>query len=340
MSMTENTRELQRSVVERASAAVSVTGLAKSFGDIAAVKGVTFDVGAGEIFAFLGPNGAGKSTTIKMLCTLLRPTAGHATVAGHDVAHEPKAVRASIGLVFQERTLDEQLTADENLAFHGALYGIPKREMAQRSERVLEMVGLLDRRSDLVSAFSGGMARRLEIARGLMHAPTVLFLDEPTIGLDPQTRARIWEDVRRLRDEQGVTVFMTTHYMDEAEYAHRIAIIDRGTIVAMGSPAELKASVGLDTVLLATANDATAAARLGAAGFDLTVTDDGVLIRTADGESAVPPLIANAGVPVRLVRVRRPTLDDVFLHYTGREMRSEPEMNSMIRQIMAARRGR
>jgi ABC-2 type transport system ATP-binding protein len=322
----------------QAPVAVSVTGLVKHFDEIEAVRGITFDVGSGEIFAFLGPNGAGKSTTIKMLCTLLRPTAGHATVAGYDVAQEPKAVRANIGLVFQERTLDEQLTAEENLTFHGALYGIPQRETPERSARVLEMVGLTERRGDLVSTFSGGMARRLEIARGLMHAPTVLFLDEPTIGLDPQTRARIWEDVQRLRDEHGVTVFMTTHYMDEAEYADRIAIIDRGTIVAMGSPAELKASVGLDTVLLSTADDRTAAARLEVAGFDLSITSDGVLIRTADGESAVPVLIDRAGVPVRLVRVRRPTLDDVFLHYTGREMRSEPEMSSMIRQIIAARR--
>jgi ABC-2 type transport system ATP-binding protein len=319
--------------------AVSATGLAKRFGDNEAVKGVTFDVGTGEIFAFLGPNGAGKSTTIKVLCTLLRPTAGAATVAGHDVAREPKAARANIGLVFQERTLDEQLTADENLAFHGALYGIPRREMASRAGRVLEMVGLTERRKDLVSTFSGGMARRLEIARGLMHAPTVLFLDEPTLGLDPQTRARIWEDVRRLRDEQGVTVFMTTHYMDEAEYADRIAIIDRGSIVAMGSPAALKASVGLDTVLLATADDDAAAARLEAAGRDLARTADGVLVRVPDGESAVATLIREAAVPVRLVRVRRPTLDDVFLHYTGREMRSEPDAgNSMIRQYLAARR--
>jgi ABC-2 type transport system ATP-binding protein len=320
--------------------AVSVTGLAKTFGEIEAVKGVTFDVERGEIFAFLGPNGAGKSTTIKMLCTLLRPTAGHATVAGHDVAREPRAARANIGLVFQERTLDEQLTAEENLAFHGALYGIPKREIAGRSKRVLDMVSLSDRATDLVSTFSGGMARRLEIARGLMHTPTVLFLDEPTIGLDPQTRARIWEDVQRLRDEHGVTVFMTTHYMDEAEFADRIAIIDRGTIVAMGSPAKLKASVGLDTVLLATADDTTAAARLQEAGYDLSMTGEGVLVRTADGESDVPALLAKAGVPVRLVRVRRPTLDDVFLHYTGREMRSEPEASSMIHRIIAARRGR
>ncbi|HEY8200983.1 MAG TPA: ATP-binding cassette domain-containing protein [Actinomycetota bacterium] len=337
--MTQDTLEQEPAAAgQQAPVAVSVTGLVRHFGEIEAVKGVTFDVGSGEIFAFLGPNGAGKSTTIKMLCTLLRPTAGHATVAGYDVAQEPKAVRANIGLVFQERTLDEQLTAEENLAFHGALYGIPQREIPERSARVLEMVGLTERRGDLVSTFSGGMARRLEIARGLMHAPTVLFLDEPTIGLDPQTRARIWEDVQRLRDEHGVTVFMTTHYMDEAEYADRIAIIDRGTIVAMGSPAELKASVGLDTVLLSTADDRTAAARLEVAGFDLSITSDGVLIRTADGESAVPVLIDRAGVPVRLVRVRRPTLDDVFLHYTGREMRSEPEMSSMIRQIIAARR--
>jgi ABC-2 type transport system ATP-binding protein len=319
--------------------AVTVDGLTKRFGEIEAVAGVTFDVGAGEIFAFLGPNGAGKSTTIKMLCTLLRPTAGRATVAGHDVARDPRAARASIGLVFQDRTLDEQLTAEENLAFHGALYGIPRREMAQRSDRVLRTVGLHDRRSDKVSTFSGGMARRLEIARGLMHAPAVLFLDEPTIGLDPQTRAKIWEDVRRLRDEEGVTVFMTTHYMDEAEYADRIAIIDRGRIVAMGSPAELKATVGLDTVLLSTADDALAAGRLEAAGYDLARTTEGVLVRTGNGESAVPALIEKAGVPVRLVRVRRPTLDDVFLHYTGHEMRSEADTgNSMIRQYMASRR--
>ena len=319
--------------------AVRVEDLAKCFGAVEAVAGITFEVGAGEIFAFLGPNGAGKSTTIKMLCTLLRPTAGRAFVAGHDVARDPRAARAAIGLVFQDRTLDEQLTAGENLGFHGALYGIPRREMAQRSERVLRMVGLLDRRSDKVSTFSGGMARRLEIARGLMHAPEVLFLDEPTIGLDPQTRARIWEDVRRLRNEEGVTVFMTTHYMDEAEYADRIAIIDRGRIVAMGSPAELKATVGLDTVLLSTADDALAARRLQAAGSDTVTGADGVLVRTQDGESAVAALIETAGVPVRLVRVRRPTLDDVFLHYTGHEMRSEPEgANSMMRQYIAARR--
>ncbi|MGH2721149.1 MAG: ATP-binding cassette domain-containing protein, partial [Actinomycetota bacterium] len=266
-------------------------------------------------------------------------TAGRATVAGHDVARDPKAARAAIGLVFQDRTLDEQLTAEENLTFHGALYGIPRREMAGQAERVLRMVGLWDRRGDKISAFSGGMARRLEIARGLMHAPAVLFLDEPTIGLDPQTRARIWEDVRRLRDEEGVTVFMTTHYMDEAEYADRIAIIDRGRIVAMGSPAELKATVGLDAVLLSTADDALAARRLQAAGFDPVTGADGVLVRTQDGETAVAGLIEAAGVPVRLVRVRRPTLDDVFLHYTGHEMRSEPEgANSMIRQYIAARR--
>jgi ABC-2 type transport system ATP-binding protein len=217
-------------------AAVEVSGLSKRYGAVEAVKDISFSVARGEVFAFLGPNGAGKTTTIKMLCTLARPTGGKATVDGFDVQRQPKAVRRHIGIVFQEQTLDDQLTAEENLRFHAVLYDIPRAQVGERIDRVLTLVALEDRRSDLISTFSGGMARRLEIARGMLHTPAVLFLDEPTIGLDPQTRALMWEDVLRLRREQGVTIFLTTHYMDEAEYADRIAIIDHGSIVALDTP--------------------------------------------------------------------------------------------------------
>ena len=216
---------------------IEVRDLTRRFGEFTAVDRISFEVREGEVFAFLGPNGAGKSTTINMLCTLASPTAGQVTIAGFDVASRPKAVRRNIGLVFQDQTLDDRLTAQENLRFHAVLYRVPRDEVDRRIARVLELVDLSDRRYDLVSEFSGGMARRLEIARALMHVPRVLFLDEPTIGLDPQTRALMWEDVLRLREEANVTVFLTTHYMDEAEYADRIAIIDRGKIVALDTPA-------------------------------------------------------------------------------------------------------
>jgi ABC-2 type transport system ATP-binding protein len=244
-------------------------------------------------------------------------------VAGFDVVRQPKAVRRRIGLVFQEQTLDQQLTADENLRFHAVLYRMPRELVGPRVDRVLELVGLTERRSDLVSTFSGGMARRLEIARGMLHTPTVLFLDEPTLGLDPQTRALMWEDVLRLRDEEGVTVFLTTHYMEEAEYADRIAIIDRGHIVALDTPDRLRATVGSDSVELQTADDDRALAAFLARGLDARRTEDGIIVFVAEGESWVPRLIEFAGVAVRTVHVHRPTLDDVFLHFTGREIREQ-----------------
>ncbi|HZM56785.1 MAG TPA: ATP-binding cassette domain-containing protein, partial [Acidimicrobiales bacterium] len=246
--------------------AIDVRALAKHYGDLVAVDGIDFSVTQGEVFAFLGPNGAGKSTTIKMLCTLAHPTSGRAVVAGYDVVSRAKAVRRHIGLVFQEQTLDDQLTAEENLRFHAVLYGVPRDQVDGRITKVMDLVALSDRRKDLVSTYSGGMARRLEIARGMLHTPKVLFLDEPTIGLDPQTRALMWEDVLRLREEEGVTIFLTTHYMDEAEYADRIAIIDHGAIVALDTPDALKALVGADTVTLETADDDAALASLKRAG--------------------------------------------------------------------------
>jgi len=221
--------------------AVVVEGLHRRFGEVEAVRGIDFQVKSGEIFGFLGPNGAGKSTTIKILCTLLNPSGGRASVAGHDVVSDRDEVRRHIGLVFQDTTLDDYLSAEQNLRFHAELYGIPRAAIAPRLRQVMELVGLWERRSSVVGTFSGGMKRRLEIARGLMHAPRVLFLDEPTIGLDPQTRSSIWRYIRELKQREDITIFLTTHYMDEAErVAQRIAVIDHGKIVALGSPTELK----------------------------------------------------------------------------------------------------
>ncbi|MGA2307547.1 MAG: ATP-binding cassette domain-containing protein [Acidimicrobiales bacterium] len=323
--------------------AVEVHDLVKRYGDLAAVDGINFSVAQGEIFAFLGPNGAGKSTTIKVLCTLAHPTSGRAKVAGFDVATQAKSVRRHIGLVFQEQTLDDQLTAEENLRFHAVLYGVPREEVDGRISRVLGLVALSDRRRDLVSTYSGGMARRLEIARGMLHTPRVLFLDEPTVGLDPQTRALIWDDIQRLRREEGVTIFLTTHYMDEAEYAERIGIIDHGSVIAIDTPDALKASVGTDTVALETADDEAALASLKLAGYEVERTEDGLTAFVADEEASVGPIVAAAGVPVRTVRAHRPTLDDVFLHFTGREIREQHgeavPMFARARGARGARRG-
>ncbi|HTW42644.1 MAG TPA: ATP-binding cassette domain-containing protein [Solirubrobacteraceae bacterium] len=320
---------------------VAVRDLVRRFGDFTAVDGISFDVFRGEVFAFLGPNGAGKSTTISMLCTLAHPTAGQISVAGVDVARHPKLVRRHIGLVFQDQTLDDRLTAQENLRFHAVLYRVPPAEVDARIARVLELVDLSDRRYDLVSEFSGGMARRLEIARALMHVPRVLFLDEPTIGLDPQTRALIWQDVLRLREEANVTVFLTTHYMDEAEYADRIAIIDHGKIIALDTPQTLKATIGADTVDLGTADDTVALAALERAGYRVEAVAGGTRVFVENGENAVPALIEAAGVPVRNVHVHQPTLDDVFLRYTGREIRQSHAV-AMPARVRArfSRRGR
>jgi len=302
--------------------AVVVDDLRKSFDDLVAVDGVTFEVAAGESFGFLGPNGAGKSTTINILCTLLRPTGGSASVAGFDVVSRPADVRRHIGLVFQDPTLDEYLTAEENLRFHAELYGVPRDSTEERLKDVLEMVELWDRRTSIVSTFSGGMRRRLEIARGLLHSPRVLFLDEPTVGLDPQTRSHIWSYIEELRKRESITIFLTTHYMDEAEHCDRIAIIDHGTIVAIDSPEALKASVGQDRVVLKTADDGAAMAQLQDV-FDLepTTSEGAVRFYVANGDRFLPRLFAELTVPILSVSVAQPTLDDVFMSYTGRTIR-------------------
>jgi ABC-2 type transport system ATP-binding protein len=327
-----------RESTDQSDLAVEVSGLSKRYGAVEAVTEVSFSVARGEVFAFLGPNGAGKTTTIKMLCTLARPTGGSATVDGFDVQRQPKAVRRHIGLVFQEQTLDDQLTAEENLRFHAVLYHVPRAEVDERIDRVLRLVALEDRRRDLISTFSGGMARRLEIARGMLHTPAVLFLDEPTIGLDPQTRSLMWEDVLRLRREEGVTIFLTTHYMDEAEYADRIAIIDQGSIVALDTPDELKRLVGADTVELTTTDDTLAVTRLSDAGFRVNRSEDALVVFVEDGEALVARLIEVVGVPVSNVHVHRPTLDDVFLHFTGRQIREDHAEHAMPMRMRAMAR--
>jgi ABC-2 type transport system ATP-binding protein len=302
--------------------AIEVEALVKTYGEVEAVRGVSFTVACGEVFGFLGPNGAGKSTTINMLCTLARPTSGTARVSGFDVVRERDDVRRHIGLVFQDPTLDGYLTAEQNLRLHAELYGIDAGVIRARMRQMLEMVDLWDRRDKPVQTYSGGMRRRLEIARGLMHSPRVLFLDEPTIGLDPQTRRSIWSYIRALKEAEGTTIFMTTHYMDEAEFCDRIAIIDRGEIVVLDTPEALKASVGADRVVLGTADDdAALTALLDRFGIEASAAEGAVTFHVASGESFVPRLFAELGVAITSVAVSRPTLDDVFMSYTGLTMR-------------------
>jgi len=321
--------------------AISVSELTKRYGEIDAVRGIGFEVPTGETFGFLGPNGAGKSTTIKILCTLADPTSGTARVAGHDVVKERDTVRRNIGLVFQDTTLDSYLTGEQNLRFHADLYGVPKAAFAPRLRQVLEMVGLWERRGSVVATYSGGMQRRLEIARGLLHAPRVLFLDEPTVGLDPQTRDAIWEYINDLKKREDITIFLTTHYMDEAENCERIAIIDHGKIVAMDTPEALKASVGKDRVQISTADDQEAIRALADTfGIEAAMHEGRVTFSVESGEQFVPRLFAGLPVAIRSVSVSRPSLDDVFMSYTGKTIRDAEASIADRNRAVAARFGR
>jgi ABC-2 type transport system ATP-binding protein len=324
--------------------AIEVTDLQKSYGVVEAVRGVSFEVAAGEVFGFLGPNGAGKTTTINMLCTLATPSAGSARVAGYDVVRDRDDVRRHIGLVFQDPTLDGYLTAEQNLRLHAELYGVDSSLVPGRMRQVLEMVGLWERRDGTVMTFSGGMRRRLEIARGFLHSPRVLFLDEPTIGLDPQTRSSIWRYIAQLQEREEITIFMTTHYMDEAEFCDRIAIMDRGEIVVLDTPEALKARVGADRVRIQTEDDEAAIAALaGRFGVEATMSEGAVTFFVPSGEEFVPRLFAELGVGIRSVSVSRPTLDDVFMSHTGTTIRDAEESgnkhaNRVMMQMMSGSR--
>ncbi len=309
--------------------AITTTKLTKQFGSLTAVDCIDISIGRGEVFGLLGPNGAGKTTTISMLATLLKPTSGKAYVDGYDITAQKVAVRSSIGLVFQDPSSDEELTAEENMDFHGRLYSVPKSVRKKRIPELLSMVDLADRSGDRVKTFSGGMKRRLEIARGFLHHPAVLFLDEPTSGLDPQTRRRIWEHIQLLNSERDVTVLLTTHSMEEADFlCGRIAIMDHGKIIALGSPGELKNGLGGDLISIETENNDKLLLLL--AGADWTgkprILDGRVNITVTEGESKIPELIRlteGAGIDIKSVTLKKPTLEDVFIHHTGRAIRAE-----------------
>ena len=303
---------------------IEVEHLVKKFRRLTAVNDVCFSVEEGEIFGFLGPNGAGKTTVISILCTLLRPTSGKALVSGFNVVQKQSKVRESIGLVFQDPSLDIQLTALENLRFHALIYNMPSSIREERMGEMLRVVELWERRNDIVRTFSGGMKRRLELARGLLHHPKVLFLDEPTLGLDPQTRNRLWEFITELRRREGITIFLTTHYMDEASNADRIAIIDHGEIVALDSPDNLKSMVGGDIINLKTGDDERAMEEI-RQRYQIEPNSDsgGLSFQVPNGEVFIPKLVRDFSTNILSIGLRRPTLDDVFLKLTGHELRDE-----------------
>ncbi len=313
---------------------IQVDNLVKKFGKLVAVDHISFNVAPGEIFGFLGPNGAGKTTTINILCTLARPTSGKATLNGFDVVRQQNQVRHSIGLVFQDSSLDDRLTGLHNLKFHAMVYSVPAAVRDKRIEQVLKMVDLWDKRNNFVRTYSGGMKRRLELARGLLHYPKVLFLDEPTLGLDPQTRNHIWEYVLQLQKQEGTTVFLTTHYMDEAEKASRIAIIDHGKLVAMDTPAQLKHMVGKDIVTLRTGDNNKAAEEIKLRYHtEARLDGDQLTFNVENGEEFLPAFIKGFGVNILSISLRHPTLEDVFLKLTGREIREQDVGDSLSAQM-------
>ena len=322
--------------------AISVEHLEKIYktktGFYTALKDISFSVQKRELFGFLGPNGAGKTTTINILCTLLRPTQGKATLNGFDIVGQPHAVRQSIGLVFQEPSLDERLTARENLEFHGLLYNIPRDLRRERIGQMLTMMGLEARQHELVRHFSGGMKRRLEIARGLLHYPQVLFLDEPTIGLDPQTRSYIWNYIHELRQKEEITLFLTTHHMEEAENCDRIAVIDHGEIIALDTPSSLKKAVGGDLIYLSTPNPQTATEEiLRRYSIQAQEDPDGLHFEVAAGAEFIPGFIREVGFPITSIQVRRPTLEDAFLKLTGHQLREEGEESFGLKKARSRR---
>jgi ABC-2 type transport system ATP-binding protein len=315
------------------SLAIHTEGLIRRFNEENAVDGVDLDIPAGEIYGFLGPNGAGKSTTVRMLCTLLAPSGGTATVAGYDIVRQPGEVRLRIGVALQEAALDPLQTGAEFLRLQGLLYGLPRRTLGQRVDQLVELIDLGDAIHRRIGTYSGGMKRRLDLAAALVHNPDILFLDEPTTGLDPVSRARVWSEVRRLNQELGMTIFLTTQYLEEAdELAHRVGIIDHGRIVAEGTPADLKRSVGSDVIVARIEGDAAAVRAVVAAIPDVQSVEahgSELVIATSNGSATISPVavaLAASEVAVRDLTLRTPTLDDVFLDLTGSHIeRSDTE---------------
>ncbi|MBA2840570.1 ABC-2 type transport system ATP-binding protein [Methanococcus maripaludis] len=318
--------------------AIEVKNLVKKFDTNLAVNNVSFNVDKGEIFAFLGPNGAGKSTTINILTTLLKSTSGSAVISGFDASKDPKKVRKTIGIVFQDSTLDNQLTAYENLYIHGKIYGYKGEALKNRIEELLEFVELLDFKDKIVKNFSGGMVRRLEIARSLIHEPEVLFLDEPTIGLDPQTRSHIWEYIKKMQAKNNMTIFLTTHYMEEAELlADKVAIIDNGKIIAEGTVNELKKIVGNDCISV---KFEEIPKYLDSKNCELK-EDGKVHYYTENADSEIPKIFEFAhdhGLKIQEISYKKPNLNDVFIKLTGREIRAEKDKNPRFMPPMGGRR--
>jgi ABC-2 type transport system ATP-binding protein len=311
---------------------IEVEGLVRHFGDVVAVDGLTLAVERGEVYGFLGPNGAGKTTTVRVLCTLLTPTAGTARVAGLDVVDQAAEVRLRIGLALQEAALDEKQTGRELLDLQARLYGLRGPNLRRRLDEVMALAGLGDAIDRLVGTYSGGMRRRLDLAAALVHDPEILFLDEPTTGLDPVSRSAVWDEVQRLRRDRGATIFLTTQYLEEADaLSDRVGIIDRGRLAVEGTPTELKRRVGHDLVVVELRGDPAGAAEAVAdrAGVDdVRLTDRTLVVATADGAALVGPVavgLAEKGLDVASLTVRTPTLDDVFLEATGHRLRGEDE---------------
>ena len=314
---------------------ISTSNLTKKFDSFTAVDNISFTIKKGEIFGFLGPNGAGKTTTIKMLTTLLYPTNGTATIAESDIIKQRDKVRKNIGVVFQEPALDTELTGRENLDFHARMYGLGQKKRKQRIDDVLKLVDLEEKQNVLVKNYSGGMKRRLEIARGLMHYPTVLFLDEPTLGLDAQTRRAIWAYIKKMNKEESTTIFLTTHYMDEADHlCDRVGIIDRGKLLIIDSTSNLKNSIGHDVITLSCSDLTKLHDRLVKESWIQNVKqhDSSLTLGVEKGDEKIPEIIEIAQslkLKIKSIDVRKPTLDDVFLHFTGRMMRDEEPENPM-----------
>lgn len=320
--------------------AIETLGLTKRYGDLLAVDNLDLRIDEGEIFGLLGPNGAGKTTTLSMLATLLKPTSGTARVSGFDVIRQPAEVRRSIGIVFQDPSSDDILTGWENLYLHALMFGVPKNERRDQIERVLKLVDLHDRANDIVKKYSGGMRRRLELARGLLHEPRILLLDEPTLGLDPQTREHIWEYIENIVEVEKVTVIITTHYMDEADrLCDRVAIIDHGSIAALDTPAALKSKVGGEIIKLRAHSPKIE--QLKDLDYVVSIDQSGstLLLTVTDASAHLQEILRRVG-EVDFVEVRSATLNDVFLHYTGREIREESGEGGVFERIMRVRSGR